>query len=161
MTHGPISCTKFLVRVSRTRNLDRLPSALAVHWTDNFVSSCTSHRGKHSDVRGWSHAGQWHGECLRCLGRQSSRGRSLQWWLAVRTLPANQEECRAEDHRNALHTDHETAVHTITTHHVLDSHTFCWINNFKNTYFMLSETNNSQNKSRKCWLLTYCPGHEI
>jgi len=28
MTHGPISCTKFLVRVSRTRNLDRLPSAL-------------------------------------------------------------------------------------------------------------------------------------
>ena len=28
MTHGPISCTKFLVRETCTRNLDRLPSAL-------------------------------------------------------------------------------------------------------------------------------------
>jgi len=27
MTPGQISCTKILVRVSRTRNLDRLPSA--------------------------------------------------------------------------------------------------------------------------------------
>jgi len=28
MTDGPISCTKILVRVSCTRNLDRVPSAL-------------------------------------------------------------------------------------------------------------------------------------
>ena len=31
MTHKQISCIKFLVRVSRTRNLDRLPSALIRH----------------------------------------------------------------------------------------------------------------------------------
>ena len=30
MTHGQISCTKIRVRVSCTRNLDRLPSALLI-----------------------------------------------------------------------------------------------------------------------------------